>query len=91
MLNRKVIWVSLGLGVGVAAVGGVIYALTRDELEEDGTGSEGGTKSCPVTLTVRIEAEHAGLVIGRRGETVQQIQRKTNTKIYFKDEGNDET
>ncbi|TRY76853.1 hypothetical protein TCAL_03528 [Tigriopus californicus] len=90
MLNRKVVWVSLGLGVGVAAVGGVLYALTRDEwgwTEGDGDDeAQGGARSCPVHLTVRIEAEHAGLVIGRRGETIQQIQRKTNTKIFFKDE-----
>ncbi len=34
---------------------------------------------------VRIPAEVAGAVIGRGGENIKEIQRKTMTKIDFKD------
>eukprot|EP00095_Tigriopus_kingsejongensis_P000961 maker-scaffold83_size396513-snap-gene-1.19 protein:Tk00961 transcript:maker-scaffold83_size396513-snap-gene-1.19-mRNA-1 annotation:"tudor and kh domain-containing protein" len=87
MVNRRTLWVGMGLGVGVAAVGGVIYALTRDELEEWGAPAP----ARPVVVELQILAENTGLVIGRRGETVQHLQRKTNTKIFFKDEAATET
>ncbi len=35
---------------------------------------------------MKIPAEDAGVVIGRRGENVKEVQRRTNTKISFKDE-----
>ena len=42
--------------------------------------------SRPVKIEVVIPANQAGIVIGRRGENIQEIQRKTQCKINFKDE-----
>jgi len=80
--NQKALLVSLGIGVGVAAVvaGGVYYIVSIDERKTVIKASN------PVSVEMRIPIKHAGLVIGRGGETVQEIERKTQTKINFKDE-----
>lgn len=82
--NQKVLLVSLGIGVGVAAVvaGGVYFAVNVSSDERRRVIKT----SNPVSVEMRIPIKHAGLVIGRGGETVQEIERKTETKINFKDE-----
>jgi len=42
--------------------------------------------SRPLTLEVRIPQNHAGLVIGRGGQNIKEIQTRSNTRIHFKDE-----
>ena len=42
--------------------------------------------SRPITLEVRIPQDQAGIVIGRGGQTIKEIQSRSNTRIHFKDE-----
>ncbi len=35
---------------------------------------------------MRIPSEDAPVIIGRRGENIKDIQRRTNTTMHFKDE-----
>ena len=44
------------------------------------------TTSRPVTIEVRIPADQVGFIIGRGGETIREIQKKTQTRIEFKDD-----
>ena len=37
-------------------------------------------------IVFQIPAEHVGAVIGRGGENIKEIQRKTKTRIDFKDD-----
>ena len=66
---------------GVAAAGLAAYLVLKDD-------SEGipHTSSRPVSIDVSIPKEHIAHVIGKRGDTIKEIQRKTNTRINFKDE-----
>ena len=42
--------------------------------------------SRPMTIEVRIPQDQAGIVIGRGGQTIKEIQSRSNTRIHFKDE-----
>jgi transcription antitermination factor NusA-like protein len=44
------------------------------------------TSSRPVAIEVRIPADQVGAIIGRGGENIKEIQRKTKTRIDFKDD-----
>ena len=39
-----------------------------------------------VVLDVKIPTEHVGVVIGRQGSNIKEIQAKTETRINFRDE-----
>ena len=89
-MDRKVI-----LGVGVAAaVGGAAaaafaaYLVLKDDQDGPVRGSEGipHTSSRPVSIDVSIPKKHIAHVIGKGGDTIKEIQRKTNTRIHFKDD-----
>ena len=83
MLDRQSLLVTVGVSVGVAAVGGaIVYALTRD----DDNNPNSSSSSKPTTISLKVDADNAGLVIGRKGENIKEIQRKTNTRINFQDE-----
>ena len=84
MLDRQSLLVTVGVSVGVAAVGGaIVYALTRDD---DSKSNSSSSSSKQTTISLKVDADNAGLVIGRRGENIKEIQRKTNTRINFQDE-----
>ena len=86
-MDRKAILITVGVGVGAAAVGGAIYALLKDQdLSLTAGGGRSHEISRPSCIEVKIPASEAGVVIGRGGENIRDIQRKTNTKIHFKDE-----
>jgi predicted PilT family ATPase len=42
--------------------------------------------SRPAFIEVKIPKECVGIVIGRGGSSIKDIQEKTDTKIHFKDE-----
>jgi polyribonucleotide nucleotidyltransferase len=42
--------------------------------------------SRPAIIEVKISKECVGIVIGRGGSTIKDIQEKTDTRISFKDE-----
>jgi len=88
-MDRKVL---LGVGVAAAAaaaLGGAAAAYLL--LKEDESRSSGHVSSRPSAVDVRIRREDAGLVIGRGGENIREIQRRTNTRIHFRDERETET
>ena len=75
-------------GLAAAGVTGVcLYLLLRREEEwrvERQRGSVSSSKQ--VVLDVKIPKESVGLVIGREGSNIREIQAKTDTRINFKDE-----
>ena len=89
-MDRKIM-----LGVGVAAaVGGAAAAAFAAYLvlKEDEGGTVNAcedishTSSRPVSIDVNIHKKHIAHVIGKGGDTIKEIQHKTNTRIHFKDE-----
>ena len=80
------------IGVGVAAaiaVGGAAaaaYVFLNDEDEARSYRGRRHVSSRPVSIDVRIGKEFAGVVIGKGGDNVREIQARTNTRIHFKDE-----
>jgi len=73
----------LGLAL-TGATGVCLYLLLKGEDYGD-LGGEGVT-SRQVTLDVKIPKEHVGIVIGRQGANIREIQAKTETRLNFKDE-----
>ena len=75
-------------GLAAAGVTGVcLYLLLRREEEwrvERQRGSVSSSKQ--VVLDVKIPKESVGVVIGREGSNIREIQAKTDTRINFKDE-----
>jgi len=74
-------------GAAVAAIiasGACLYLL----LKEDEEFSHDGRKisSRQVAIEVKIPKDMAGVVIGRQGSNIKEIQAKTETRINFKDE-----
>ena len=84
-MDRKMM---IGMGVAavaVAAVGGAAAAAYVLLNEDGGVGTnKQHVSSRPMSINVRIRKEEAGVVIGKRGDTVREIQRRTNTRIHFK-------
>jgi len=72
--------------VGVAALGGVCAYLLLKEDELEFSSRNQHISSRPMTIQVQIPVEQVGLVIGRGGENIKEIQKKTNTRIHMKDE-----
>lgn len=75
----------IGAGIGAVALGGALYLLWKYSEEEEESGKV--LRSKQVTIQVKIPCDQVGLVIGRGGETIKEIQRKTSTRIDFKDAG----
>lgn len=89
MSNGK--WAAVGVAasvVGVAALGGAAMAYFMMKEEEDYRVRTMGkhVSSRPVTITVQIPEDQAGVVIGRNGSTIKEVQSRSNTRIHFKDE-----
>lgn len=86
-------WAVVGVAagvVGVAALSGVALAYFINKEEEDfrqrTMGGKEHISSRPITTEVQIPQNQAGIVIGRGGQTIREIQSKSNTRIHFKDE-----
>ena len=86
-------WGAVGVAagvVGVAALGGAAamayFMMKEDEDFRARTIGQAHVSSRPITLEVRIPQNHAGLVIGRGGQNIKEIQTRSNTRIHFKDE-----
>ena len=76
--------VAAGAVVGVAALGGACaYFLLKEEESEH---LNHHVSSRPISVDIQIAQKHAGLVIGRGGQTIKEIQSKSSTKMNFKDE-----
>jgi len=74
------------LGIALTGVTGVfLYLLLKKDEEEDYELSK-GVSSRQVALDVRIPKDSVGIVIGRQGSNIREIQSKTDTRINFKDE-----
>jgi len=75
------------LGVALTGATGVcLYLLLKNDDEEDYSHVSKGKTSRQVALDVRIPKESVGIVIGRQGSNIREIQSKTETRINFKDE-----
>ena len=76
---------SIALGLVGAAAG--LYFLHRDgdsyDLEQPGRNI---TTSKQVTIDVKIPKKFVGVVIGRGGSNIREIQTRTDTEINFRDE-----
>ena len=86
LTKETIIVGSIALGL-VGAIGTGLYLLHRDgdsyELEQPGRSI---TTSKQVTIDVKIPEKMAGVVIGRGGSNLREIQTRTETKINFRDE-----
>jgi len=79
---------ALLLGAALAAGGTALclYLLLKDEDDwKLDRGSQMAT-SKQVTIDVKIPRESVGVVIGRQGSNIKEIQAKTDTRINFRDE-----
>jgi len=74
----------LGLAL-TGATGVCLYLLLRkeDDWEEE---VQGGVTSRQVAIDVKIPKDSVGIVIGRQGSNIREIQGKTDTRINFRDE-----
>ncbi|CAB4070091.1 TDRKH [Lepeophtheirus salmonis] len=82
MSNRKALALTAGTvaGLGGALLGYYLWhTLWADREEEDGW-------NFPSYLSIKILKEDSGVVIGRGGANIQEIEFKTSTKMHFKDE-----
>jgi predicted RNA-binding protein YlqC (UPF0109 family) len=79
-------WAAAGVAagvVGVAALGGACaYFLLKED--DEFKFKSGHTSSRPMTIEVRIPHGHVGVVIGRGGQTIKEIQITSNTRINFR-------
>ena len=86
LTKETIIVGSIALGL-VGAIGTGLYLLHRDgdsyDLEQPGRSI---TTSKEVTIDVKIPEKMAGVVIGRGGSNLREIQTRTETKINFRDE-----
>jgi len=74
------------LGVALTGATGLcLYLLLKkdDDWEDD---VQGGLSSRQVAIDVKIPKDMVGIVIGRQGSNIREIQAKTETRIHFKDE-----
>ena len=75
----------------IAAVGGAALLAaafyTHYEMRRSRRLTNAAVESSrPTKLEIRIREKDAGMVIGRKGSNIREIERKTDTKIHFKDE-----
>jgi len=79
-------------GIAVAGISGIcLYLLLRREEEWRSHKQSNLSTSKQVVNDVKIPKESVGVVIGREGSNIKEIQAKTNTRINFKDELETET
>ena len=78
--------VGVGVGVAIVTVGGAMY-INKSQGNRKSRSEVNTSTSQQTAIEMSIPSESAGLVIGRGGENVKNIQRRTNTRIHFKDEG----
>lgn len=74
-------------GLAAAGITGVcLYLLLKREEEWKLQRQRGLSSSKQVVIDVKIPKESVGVVIGREGSNIREIQAKTDTRINFKDE-----
>jgi len=79
-------------GLAVASISGVcLYLLLRREEDWQARRQGGLSSSKQVVIDVKIPKESVGVVIGREGSNIKEIQARTDTRINFKDELETET
>lgn len=79
-------------GIAVAGISGIcLYLLLRREEEWRSQRQSNISSSKQVVIDVKIPKESVGVVIGREGSNIKEIQAKTDTRINFKDELETET
>jgi len=91
MLAKGNVLVTLGVATVAAAAGLAVYVLVqelkpKDDDEDEKSGQKKHSSSRQTSLEIIIDEKDAGLIIGRRGENIRELERRTNTKIHFKDE-----
>jgi len=75
----------IALGIALTGVTGVcLYLLLKKE--EDWSDERSHVTSRHVVLEVKIPKDSVGIVIGRQGSNIKEIQAKTETRINFRDE-----
>ena len=83
-MNDKSVVGPLLLGAALTGATGIcLYLLLKKDDEFQSFQSIAVRQT---NLEVRIPKEVSGVVIGRQGSTIREIQNKTNTRIHFKDE-----
>ena len=76
----------------MAGISGIcLYLLLRREEEWRSHKQTSLSSSKQVVIDVKIPKESVGVVIGREGSNIKEIQAKTDTRINFKDELETET
>lgn len=76
------------LALSFLGLGSLVYLLyhkNEEEEVEECLKLKTKTSRCTV-IEVKIPKESIGIVIGRQGNTIKEIQAKSDTKINFKDE-----
>ncbi|XP_069692009.1 tudor and KH domain-containing protein homolog [Periplaneta americana] len=77
----------IGLTVtGLSTAAYLLYLLLRKDEDDYDTHVQRIKTSRPTAIEVKIPKECVGIVIGRGGITIKDIQEKTDTRIHFKDE-----
>jgi len=75
----------IALGIALTGVTGVcLYLLLKKD--EEWSDERTHVTSRHVVLEVQIPKDSVGIVIGRQGANIKEIQAKTETRINFKDE-----
>jgi len=84
-LSRSYVGPAL-LGIALTGATGLcLYLLLKkdDDWQEE---VQGGVSSRQVAIDVKIPKDMVGIVIGRQGSNIREIQAKTETRIHFRDE-----
>jgi len=91
-MSRRQLLIGLGVASAAAGIAVAAYAFLqerkRKQLEEDGELDRRGghVSSRQTSAQMKIPERDAGLIIGRRGENVKELERRTSTRIHFMDE-----
>lgn len=87
-MSERNIVAPLAMGLALAGATGVcLYLLLRkDEDYLDSDYQSEGVTGRMVLIEVKIPRDSVGIVIGRQGANIREIQAKTGTRINFKDE-----
>lgn len=91
MNARYTLPILIGLTVTGISAAYLLYLLLRKDEDDFSAHMQRVRTSRPIVIEVKIPKDCVGVVIGRGGSSVKDIQEKTDTRIIFKDElGNDQ-
>lgn len=86
MSARYSLPILIGLTVSGISAAYLLYLLLRKDDDDLDVHMQRIRTSRPTFIEVKIPKECVGVVIGRGGSSIRDIEEKTNTRIIFKDE-----